>query len=101
MHIPTCQHIKADGVACGSPALRGQPFCYFHNEWRTRSPRRPVPRPKHPPAICVTTRHDIQHALNHVLRGLLAGYIGPHRAALALNAIQLASTNLGRDLIRP
>src|SRR5271166_6951666 len=26
----TCTHIKVNGVPCGSPALRGEAFCYFH-----------------------------------------------------------------------
>ena len=30
MSVPTCCHRKADGVRCGSPALRGQKLCYFH-----------------------------------------------------------------------
>jgi hypothetical protein len=97
MHIPTCQHIKSDGGRCGSPSLRGQPYCYFHNEWRTRAPRNPAPRPKHPPRLSISTRVGIQHALNHIIRELVAGRMGNHRAALAINAIQLASTNLGRN----
>jgi hypothetical protein len=30
-NIPQCQHIKLNGVRCGSPALRGKDLCYFHN----------------------------------------------------------------------
>ena len=26
----TCTHIKVTGVRCGSPSLRGEQFCYFH-----------------------------------------------------------------------
>src|ERR1700726_2056257 len=26
----TCTHVKVNGVPCGSPALRGEAFCYFH-----------------------------------------------------------------------
>lgn len=38
--MPTeyCRHIKANGVRCGSPALRGKPRCYFHD--RTTTQRR-------------------------------------------------------------
>ena len=35
---PRCQHIKANGRLCASPALHGQPFCYNHD------------RAHHPPA---------------------------------------------------
>src|ERR1019366_3422155 len=26
----TCKHVKANGEFCGSPALRGREYCYFH-----------------------------------------------------------------------
>ena len=27
---PRCQHVKADGRRCGSPALNDRPYCYAH-----------------------------------------------------------------------
>ena len=30
MTILICHHIKLGGGRCGSPALRGQRYCYFH-----------------------------------------------------------------------
>src|SRR5579863_7478587 len=29
-NVRTCTHIKVSGVRCGSPALRREQFCYFH-----------------------------------------------------------------------
>ena len=29
-NVRICTHIKVTGVRCGSPALRGEQFCYFH-----------------------------------------------------------------------
>ncbi len=29
--VPKCHHIKASGEKYGSPALRGQLYCYFHS----------------------------------------------------------------------
>jgi hypothetical protein len=29
-----CRHVKEDGIACGSPALRGQGYCYFHLRYK-------------------------------------------------------------------
>jgi hypothetical protein len=39
---PTCHHLFPDHHRCGSPALRNEPFCYFHHPQRTptRAPRR-------------------------------------------------------------
>ena len=28
---PRCVHVKANGVRCGSPAMRRSPYCYFHD----------------------------------------------------------------------
>jgi hypothetical protein len=28
-----CEHIKSNGEFCGSPALRGRAYCYFHLTW--------------------------------------------------------------------
>ena len=44
---PECRHIKTSGGKCGSPALRGQPYCYFHSRLKERTaasrPRRHLP----------------------------------------------------------
>ena len=28
-----CVHVKPNGLRCGSPAMRGNPFCFFHDRW--------------------------------------------------------------------
>jgi hypothetical protein len=28
--VKHCRHVKEDGIACGSPALRGENYCHFH-----------------------------------------------------------------------
>jgi len=30
---PRCVHVKPNGLRCGSPAMRGIPFCFFHDRW--------------------------------------------------------------------
>src|SRR6266478_6390901 len=34
VHIPRCAHIKTNGTQCGSPALREQRYCFFHEKWQ-------------------------------------------------------------------
>ncbi len=41
--IPQCQHIKHDGIRCGSPSLRGKNLCYFHQRQARRMPPCYVP----------------------------------------------------------
>jgi len=43
--VPLCRHVLRTNKTCGSPALRGQYFCYFHHPSRRVSgPRRPSSR---------------------------------------------------------
>ena len=44
--IPLCNHIMPTGNTCGSPAMRNQRFCYFHNEQQKRAVR--SRRARHP-----------------------------------------------------
>ncbi len=37
--VKLCQHVKDDGVLCGSPALKRRSCCYFHIELRRRRRR--------------------------------------------------------------
>lgn len=32
-HTPRCCHVKTNGLHCGSPALRGNVLCFFHDKW--------------------------------------------------------------------
>ncbi len=34
-----CRHIKLSGGKCGSPALRGKPYCYFHSRMKEHAKR--------------------------------------------------------------
>ena len=53
---PTCAHIREDGSLCGSPALRGNRLCYYHqrdlyrlrNLRQARSSWQRVPTPLRP-----------------------------------------------------
>jgi hypothetical protein len=45
MSYRTCDHLKEDGVLCGSPALHNHNFCYFHLNARADDRRHPTSRP--------------------------------------------------------
>ncbi len=30
---PRCMHVRSNGVRCGSPAMRRNAFCFFHDRW--------------------------------------------------------------------
>src|SRR6266849_4042022 len=32
--IARCQHVKVNGVQCGSPSLKNRKLCHFHQRWQ-------------------------------------------------------------------
>ncbi len=79
--IRPCDHIKVDGVRCGSPAMRGAFKCYFHLK---------------PPTIddfqinSITDRVCLQKTITEVINGLLSRRLEPKRATALLYALQVS-----------
>ncbi len=42
MAVKICEHIKASGIRCGSPAPKGERLCYFHKSLGQALPIRSV-----------------------------------------------------------
>jgi len=88
-----CRHVHTNGNRCGSPALRGQHFCYYHD--RTRLPNAPLAGRlgmfKMQP---IDDRHAIQIALYDILCRIAAGDVDNKRASILLYGLQIASSNL-------
>jgi len=97
--VPQCQHIKKDGSQCGSPALRNQQFCYFHDRCRPLI-QDASGSAKFPPAPfflpLLEDANSIQRGLSKVCEHLLHRRLDPKKAGVLLYAMQLATTNLGR-----
>jgi hypothetical protein len=90
--VPICAHIKDDGIRCGTPAVSGRHFCYYHC------------RAHHPGARIATRRYrapipesvaSLQIALAHTLQALVTGDISPKQANSMMYGI-----NLGTNLLR-
>ena len=90
----TCTHIKVTGVRCGSPALRGQSFCYFHQRMH-RGVRTPPQARLHPIAL-IEDGESIQMALMEVINALMRNTIDLKRATLMLRALHIAVKNASR-----
>jgi len=80
-----CEHVKSNGVRCGSPALRGKRFCYFHNN--LAGPRVNV-------FPLLEDGNAIQLELGEIISALVDERIDTKRAALVLYALQIACLNL-------
>lgn len=100
-----CEHIKANGEFCGSPALRGRHYCYFH---LTQIGRRLRAERVHAKAMAASVdasamplqlppfedANSIQVALMQVVDAILHNRLDTKRAGLVLYALQTASSNL-------
>ncbi len=89
-----CTHIKVTGVRCGSPALTGEQFCYFHQRMH-RGVRTPPQARLHPIAL-IEDEESIQSALMEVINALMRNTIDLKRATLILRALHIAVKNASR-----
>jgi hypothetical protein len=96
--VPRCQHVKVNGVQCGSPALRRKRFCYFHDNYRQTQARLMEDESK--VQICnfplLEDANSIQVAVMHVIHLLGSGKMDNKIAGLMLYALQTASANMKR-----
>jgi len=109
--VPECRFIKANGLKCQSPALRGSAFCYFHARNRVVAPRR---RRCFQEALlelpALKSRNAVLAAIGEIVQGVASNSISPKRAGSLLYALQMADTKLedvvpaiepaGPDLLR-
>jgi len=86
-----CTHIKAAGQRCGSPALRGEFFCYFHTRI-IKGVQQRVDMCLHSMAL-LEDCESIQLSLMHVVDGLVKGTLDPNRAKLIIQALRIAARN--------
>src|SRR5450631_3921444 len=89
----SCTHIKVTGVRCGSPSLRGEQFCYFHQRM-LRTVKDPASRIHH--HALLEDEESIQASLMEVVNALLRGTIELKRAELILRALNTAVRNIRR-----
>ena len=92
---PRCMHVRANGVRCGSPAMRGDAFCYFHDRLYNRPAEEAFP--------FLEDAASIQMAIMQVLDGLRRGKLEKGVANSLLFGLQTASANLKRvnDNLQP
>ncbi|MFZ3214108.1 MAG: hypothetical protein WA188_21585 [Terriglobales bacterium] len=83
---PRCQHIRATGRSCGSPALRGETLCYFHNRASSTKGFSTI--------AFIEDATSLQCALMKVIDLLRGGHACYKECALLLYALRIASFNL-------
>ena len=94
----TCHHLHPTGNRCGSPALRGEQFCFYHHPTRRR-PRAAGRKPRlpvfHLPSL--EDRASIQRALAKVVSRVIGGRLDRATARLIVFGLQVASQSLLGD----
>jgi hypothetical protein len=102
-NVPRCQHVKVNGVQCGSPALRRKGHCFFHE--RVQYERKLEAQDKSgSPSFSFPLLEDansIQVALMKVIQMLGSGALDVRTAGLMLYALQTASANLRHIRFEP
>jgi hypothetical protein len=94
--IRRCQHIKVNGIQCGSPAKRNEMHCYFHEQCRLMSREINMKFSEHG-IITLPTLEDansIQLGLAEVMRLLVTHQIDHKIASLLLRALRTAAANV-------
>ena len=101
--IRRCQHIKVNGIQCGSPAMRKENYCFFHEQCRVLS-RQINMRFSEAGTITLPTLEDansIQLGLGEVMRLLVTKQIDHCTASLLLRALRTAAANVKFTSLEP
>lgn len=80
---PRCEHTKPNGMRCGSPAVGGEKFCFFHGIARNNAVEFPV----------VEDRRGLQVAILRVCERLANNSIAPANAKILLDGLCMAAEN--------
>jgi hypothetical protein len=104
MQYPLCQHIMTSGAGCGSPAVKGQPYCHHHHSLRRLLPKRfvawdgfvndNVHGTRFIPMPLLEDALSIQTAYMQIIHGVLSGQMQMPQARIALMAVRAAARNL-------
>jgi hypothetical protein len=93
-NVKICSHIKVTGHPCGSPALSGEKFCYFHQRMFHGVPT-PSKARIHPMAL-IENEEAIQVALMETVNAIVRNQIDMRRAELIIKALNIAVKNSRR-----
>jgi hypothetical protein len=102
-NVPRCQHVKVNGVQCGSPALRRKAYCYFHErvQYERKLAAENTSAPRNFGFPLLEDANSIQVALMKIVQMLGAGCLDLKTAGLMLYALQTASANLRHAKFEP
>ena len=86
--VPTCQHIKANGLRCGSPAMQHGAFCFFHTDVRLRRKHKRIPLP------ILEDANSVQMALNQLAARIMEDGADLKKTGQLLYLLQISAQNV-------
>ena len=93
---PRCAHIRSSGKTCGSPAMKGDEFCYYHSEARKiREAAEASTKPAEMPIL--EDRHGLQLAIMRVCTLLANDKIEERTARAIFDGLRLAQKTLNES----
>lgn len=103
-----CEHVRANGEFCGSPALRGRNYCFFHltqlgRRLRAERARAVASQLDQPESVLLELpvledANSIQIALMQVIDAVLNKRLDAKSGGVVLYGLQTASSNLRRGV---
>ena len=102
---PICEHILPGGRRCGSPAVRGDDFCFYHRNVHRRVPEvnfmmyltdpQPERNPNYQYAMpYIEDPESLQMAFTQFLHSVTEQHLSTDRAWLVLSALHGTARNL-------
>jgi hypothetical protein len=88
--MDNCQHIKANGIRCGSPSMNHSAFCFFHTDVPLRRKHKRMPLP------ILEDTNSVQLALNQVAARIMDDGADLRKTGQLLYMLQLCSQNIAR-----
>lgn len=102
LSVTRCQHLKPNGIQCGSPSLRDQRFCFYHIQYHYPDWENLPDRKGWVNALpTLEDANSIQIQIANVVKRLLLLEIDHKSAGLLLYALQTASINLKGACFEP
>ena len=93
-----CRHIKTNGCKCESHALRGMPYCHFHDKVHRQRFARTGPAAPPLRLVFPEDRAGILLALDQVFAGLCTQAITARQATVLISGLRLASKNVEQGI---
>jgi hypothetical protein len=99
LEAPRCRHIKVSCIQCGSPALRKNNFCFYHQQnrpWKVECYELGDYSTGEITLPYFEDAHSIQAVLRDVVQMVMQKRLEKQTAGILLYALQIASSNLKR-----